>query len=108
MPLSMNAVEQCPSPARLKSHRAHGVVCPTCEPDAERRERCPKCGVRVTAVGLRLQAHAGRRDGWVVGCPGADVRLPAPTLTERRIVWVRPQPTRLQRALALLARDGAA
>jgi hypothetical protein len=105
--LGPNAVQECPSPARLKTHRAHGQVCPTCEPEAEWKTRCPSCRCRVTAVGTRILAHPARRNGWVVQCPGTRATA-VPQLVDRTVRPVVAPPNRLQRALKLIEAGRAA
>jgi hypothetical protein len=61
---TMNGLLPCPSPSALRRHWAQAVICPICEPDAERPVRCPACTATVVAVGDVLAAHVGPVPGW--------------------------------------------
>jgi hypothetical protein len=87
--LEMNDVQECPSLARLKTHRAHGVICPVCEPTEERRVRCPVCRCRVAAVGPLLLPHAARSQGLLVRCPGSRTAVDAGPVREKPFRWGR-------------------
>jgi hypothetical protein len=52
------------TPGRVKSHRAHGVICPVCMPDEERLTVCPLCRHLRTAVGDRMAEHTVGGRGW--------------------------------------------
>lgn len=101
--LEKNDVQECPSPARLKTHRAHGVICPVCEPTEERRDRCPACGFRVTVVGPLVQSHAARSGGVAVRCPGSGKAIPVQPAREKRFLWGRRSGNRRQQAAARVA-----
>lgn len=87
--LQMNDVQECPSLARLKTHLAHGQVCPVCQPDEERRVRCPSCRFRTTAVGPLVRSHAARSQGVLVRCPGSGRPVDASPAREPRFRWGR-------------------
>lgn len=112
MSLGVNDKEPCPSRARLITHRAHGSLCLTCEPDAEWLARCPLCRDEVTVVGTTVQPHSTGGHGQRVArfdCPGAGMRVEPPQLVERPI-WEpsmrRPEPRWRQNALALVRPPG--
>lgn len=112
MSLSPNEVEPCPSHGRLVHHRAHGDLCPVCEPDVEWQARCPLCHDEVTVVGTTVQPHMTGGQGQRVArfdCPGAGMQVLPPKLVERPI-WVpsmrREQPRWRQNALVLLRPGG--
>ena len=90
MSLGPNDIQDCPSPARLKTHRAHGVTCLRCEPDLRQDVRCPLCMDMVAAVGAVIEPHdiEGRGRGFAgFECPGSGgvVQWPAPV--ERPLRW---------------------
>lgn len=55
--LGPNERQPCPSDARRRDHWAHGILCPICEPDAERLIVCQACGDRVTVRGETVEEH---------------------------------------------------
>ena len=103
--LQHNDVQECPSPAPLKTHRAHGVICPICEPDVERRDRCPSCRVRVTVIGPLVQSHESRSNGWMVRCPGSGQPVPVAPAREKPFRWRRMPGNRRQRTVTVVGRS---
>lgn len=102
MSLGPNDTMQCPSRARLKSHRAHGVTCLTCEPDAEWAGVCPCCRRPVLVVGRAVQPH---RDGRWFACAGTAMEVEPPPAVERP-VWLAGMPR--EAVVRVPVRGGAA
>jgi len=106
--LGPNDAQTCPSPGRLMFHRAHGQICPVCEPDAEWTAPCPVCCYPVTVVGLVVQPH--QRGGPGTGfkrqeCAGGGWQMGPPTFEPEPFV---PVPVRVHSvaALRVLERGG--
>jgi len=108
-----NEMESCPSRGCLVRSRAHGRICPVCEPEAEWAVRCPLCFQVATAVGVVVQDHAAGGRGLrmrLFDCPGAGLTVALPVVADRPI-WSgrrRPyQPLRRARSMAVLVPGGA-
>lgn len=87
--LGPNALQRCGTRGALVRHRAHGQLCPRCEPLAERPWRCPVCAEQITLVGVVVTAHDFEGvDGFPCPAVGRELDLPAPT--PRRILPDRP------------------
>lgn len=55
-----NDVLPCGTDSARRRHLAHAFICPTCEPDADREQRCPACRARVLVSGGRFVVHKER------------------------------------------------
>ena len=82
--LGMNELETCPSPARLKTHRAHGFLCLVCEPDVEWSARCLACLDRQIVRGGVVDAH--EVEGTGERCPGSGDRVDPPAPLVRQLL----------------------
>lgn len=99
--LGLNDVQPCGTDARRRTHLAHGVVCPRCEPETEIPARCPMCWESVLLVGGRVRPH--EPEGSTATCSGSGLLVLSPPVETP--IWVRPPQVR---ALPTVLRSGGA